>query len=230
MGPDIIMIVRHAEKPDAYGAVGTQYYGVDPTGSIAGNPAGDKHLITQGWQRAGALVSLFAPGLGKGTVAPPLAVPKFLFAADPGDMKETDGKGPSKRPAETLSAVASVLGLTVNTDFADTDYHHMVKTALTCDGPVLIAWQHEDIPLLNKAKDPGMSQSILDHTKTPAAQAAQLNIPKSWPHGPLWTGGPAEARYDLVFVFQRDAANTGFITGFSIQAQRLLAGDAAAPD
>jgi hypothetical protein len=86
MGATKIMVIRHAEKPDSYGSTGTAFYGVDPTGSLAGNPDGDKHLITQGGQRVGALVTLFAPL--RGTVAPPLAKPQFLFASDPGKMHE----------------------------------------------------------------------------------------------------------------------------------------------
>jgi hypothetical protein len=222
MGATKIMVIRHAEKPDSYGSTGTAFYGVDPTGSLAGNPDGDKHLITQGWQRVGALVTLFAPL--RGTVAPPLAKPQFLFASDPGKMHEKGGHGPSKRPAETLSGVAASLGLTPNTSFADTAYDDMIEAALACQGAVLIAWQHEDIPLLSKTGSPGISQSILDHTDTPAATSSGWHIPKKWPKGPLWQGGQPEARYDLVLVFDRPTG-TGPITDFALYGQMLIAGD-----
>lgn len=58
MGATRIMVIRHAERPGTYD--GTQYFGANPTGDIAGKN-GSKNLITTGWQRAGALVTLFAP-------------------------------------------------------------------------------------------------------------------------------------------------------------------------
>ena len=90
----------------------------------------------------------------------------------------------------------------------------MVTSALTCDGAVLIAWQHEDIALTTKTGGPGISQEILTQT----GATGTFNIPTSWPTGP--TG----ARYDLVFVFDRPSGN-GPITGFTLLAQQLLAGD-----
>jgi hypothetical protein len=90
----------------------------------------------------------------------------------------------------------------------------MVTTALACDGVVLIAWQHEDIPLTTKTGVPGISKEILTQTKTQGV----LDVPTSWPTG------PAGARYDVVFVFDRPTGD-GPITGFTLFAQQLLAGD-----
>ena len=90
----------------------------------------------------------------------------------------------------------------------------MVTAALACDGVVLIAWQHQDIALTTKTGDPGISQEILTQTGT----AATLGVPTSWP------AGPAGARYDLVFVFDRPSGR-GSITGFTLFPQQLLAGD-----
>jgi len=58
MGATKIMVIRHAEKPDRY--KGAQYAGVNNLGAVAGGD-GAKHLVTLGWERAGALVALFAP-------------------------------------------------------------------------------------------------------------------------------------------------------------------------
>ena len=78
MGATKIMVIRHAEKPGSYN--GVNYFGVDGVGSVSG-VAGEKHLVTLGWERAGALVGLFA--LPHGPETPVLATPQFLFASDP---------------------------------------------------------------------------------------------------------------------------------------------------
>ena len=218
MGATKIMVIRHAEKPGLY--ADTQYFGVNPTGDIAGE-AGSKHLITTGWQRAGALVTLFAPPWGS---KPGLATPASLFASDPeskSNGSDADDSGPSQRPYETLTPLAAVLNnLTIDVDFKKSHYDKMVAKALDQDGAVLIAWQHEDIALETKDGKPGISQVILDQTQTPAKN--NFNIPKTWPKG------PQGARYDLIFVFDRPTGK-GPIKNFSLIAQMLLAGDAPAP-
>jgi hypothetical protein len=109
--------------------------------------------------------------------------------------------------------------MTINQSFAKKDYKDMVAAALACAGVVLISWQHEDIALENKKGKPGISQEILTQT---GADGNPFNVPSSWPTG------PAGARYDLVWVFDRPSGN-GPITGFTLFAQTLLAGDAPAP-
>jgi hypothetical protein len=166
------------------------------------------------WERAGALVTLFATPWGPKT--PSLATPQFLFASDPiakhGD--DTSDEGPSQRPYETLTALAAKLSLSIDTSHGKNHYVKMMTSALACDGAVLIAWQHEYIPLATKTGVAGISQEILTQTGT----TGTFNIPTSWPTG------PAGARYDLVFVFDRPSGN-GPITGFTLLAQQLLAGD-----
>jgi hypothetical protein len=176
MGATKIMVIRHAEKPGSYGA---QYAGVNDLGTVAGIDDA-KHLVTLGWERAGALVTLFAPPWGP---KPPLATPQFLFSSDPtakhGD--DTTDEGPSNRPYETLIPLAAKLDLTPDVSYGQSHYAKMVTAALACDGVVLIAWQHEDIP---ETGDPGISQEILTQTRT----TATLGVPTTWPG----------ARYDLV--------------------------------
>jgi len=169
---------------------------------------------TLGWERAGALVTLFAAPWGPKT--PSLATPQFLFASDPIAKHDDDtgDEGPSQRPYETLTALAANLSLTIDASNGKNHYAKMVTSALACDGAVLIAWQHEDIALTTKTGGPGISQEILTQTGT----TGTFNIPTSWPTG------PAGARYDLVFVFDRPSGN-GPMTGFTLLAQQLLAGD-----
>ena len=107
----------------------------------------------------------------------------------------------------------------IDTSYAEKDYENMVADVLDCQGVVLIAWQHEDIPLLNKTGQPGISQCILTQTQTPSGT---FTVPSSWPKG------SQGARYDLVWVFDRPTGS-GTITDFTIFAQMLLAGDAPAP-
>jgi hypothetical protein len=160
-------------------------------------------------------VTLFAPPWGP---KPGLATPAYLFASDPeSNGSDADDSGPSQRPYETLSPLAARLGLTIDVHFKKSHYDKMVTKALERDGAVLIAWQHEDIALLTKDQQPGISQSILTQTQT----SAKFNIPKDWP------SGPQGARYDLIFVFDRPAGK-GPIENFSLVAQMLLAGDAPA--
>jgi hypothetical protein len=214
MGATRIMVLRHAEKPGTYG--GTQYDGVNLTGDIAGAD-GAKHLIVTGWQRAGALVTLFAPPWGPKAG---LDTPAHLFASDPqSDDGDADDAGPSQRPYETLTALAAKLNLSTDTHYKKSHYDKMVTKALAKDGAVLIAWQHEDIALQTKSGQPGISQLILTQTQTPSGK---FDIPTTWP------SGPQGARYDLIFVFDRPAGD-GPIQNFRLVAQMLLAGDAPAP-
>ena len=210
MGATKIMVIRHAEKPGLYG--GTAYSGVDEFATVSG-AAGAKHLVTLGWERAGALITLFASPWGPKT---PLATPKFLLASNP-DAKpgdDTSDEGPSQRPYETLTALKAKLNLTIDATHRKSHFAEMVTSALACEGVVLIAWQHEDIALKTKTGNPGISAEILTQTET----TGTLNVPTSWPIG------PAGADYDLVFVFDRSTGR-GPITGFTLVPQQLLGGD-----
>ena len=211
MGATKIMVIRHAEKPGSYNQ--KHYFGVDMLGKTAGD-GGAKHLVTLGWERAGALVTLFAPPWG--AKAPPLATPHFLFASDPTakDGDDPSDEGPSRRPYETLAALAAKLGLAIDITHGKNRYAKMVTSALACDGVVLIAWQHQDIALKAKTAA-GISQEILTQTGT----ASTFNVPTHWPTDPV--GG---ARYDLVFVFDRPSGH-GPISGFTLFPQQLLAAD-----
>jgi hypothetical protein len=79
MGAVKIMVIRHAEKPGGYN--GAQYAGVNALGTVAGD-LGAKHLVTLGWQRAGALVTLFAEPWGPKlpSLAPPTRPPNMMMS------------------------------------------------------------------------------------------------------------------------------------------------------
>jgi hypothetical protein len=200
MGATKIMVIRHAEKPGTYN--GQAYVGVDATGASSA-----KSLVTLGWQRAGGLITLFAAPWGP--KSPTLSTPGHIYAADT-VTRDSDGKTPSQRPYETVTAVAAQLGLAIGRKHGKNDYAKVVTDALGKDGAVLICWQHELIG--------SIGQCILGATGT----TAPLGVPASWPTG---AGG---ARYDLVWVFDRPSGS-GPITGFTQFAQMLLPGDAAAP-
>jgi hypothetical protein len=128
-----ILVIRHAEKPDGSAD------GVLPTGK-----RNAESLTVDGWQRAGALATLFAPARGPHQ-DPHLATPAFLYAS------KTNARKHSHRPYQTLMPLAAKLGLTINDAFKKDEYELMLVDAGGCDGVVLIAWQHEFIPRIGNS-------------------------------------------------------------------------------
>jgi hypothetical protein len=179
-----IMIIRHAEKPAGKVA------GVSEAGARGGH-----HLSVRGWQRAGALTCLFAPAHGP-LQDELLAKPAFIFASaaatdpEPGDSK-------SRRSEETVAPLAQVIGVHINLNFSKGQEVALAKAAMACDGPVLIAWRHEGIPLIANA--------IL------GTEIA----PRNWP----------KERFDVVFVLTLNPLDGTY--SFAQVGQRVLAGDLA---
>jgi hypothetical protein len=128
-----IMIIRHAEKPTTTPPPPT--YGVTITG--AQDP---DSLIVQGWQRAGALVTLFAPSRGP-LQSSDLATPQFIYATSTSD---TEGN----RPEETITPLAKQLNLVPNESFSKSQSGECATSAISCNGVVLISWPHGQIPNL----------------------------------------------------------------------------------
>ena len=180
-----IMIIRHAEKP-----VG------NITGINQNGTADSSSLIPQGWQRAGALIPLFGSSSG------PLPTPSYLFAPN------VFGSGTSEHPFETITPLAAKLGVAINAapdsgtvaQYDSTQYAAMLAAALACTGVVLIAWEHEDIPL--------MANLILGNTTT---------APQAWPSN----------RFDVVWTFDLNPATNTY--SFNQLPQLLLPGDQASP-
>ena len=124
-----IMVIRHAEKPN--GATG-----VMPDGSTS-----PEALTPTGWQRAGALVGLFAPPSGH-FADPRLASPQAIYAAGVAHHSN------SLRPQQTVAPLAAKLGLRVNMDHPKGDEAALVQAATTVGGIALISWEHEAIPAI----------------------------------------------------------------------------------
>jgi broad specificity phosphatase PhoE len=129
---ELVMIIRHGEKPD----------GSDP-GIDARGGKDDSSLTATGWQRAKQLVDLFDPA--SGTPQRGLATPVVIYAAGAND----DGEG--TRTRETVTPLADRLGLTVNTDFGKGEEKDLIKHLIAQPGPALISWQHEEIPSMANA-------------------------------------------------------------------------------
>ncbi len=127
---DIIMLIRHAEKPTGAGS---------PNGVTADGRESAGSLTVTGWTRAGALVGLFAPAHGE----PPagLVRPTAVWAADPrGDE--------GQRPQQTVTPLAARLGITVNTRFGKGQEVDLAAQLITGQGNALVAWQHQEIPAI----------------------------------------------------------------------------------
>jgi hypothetical protein len=125
-----ILLIRHAEKP----AKDSLPYGVTQEGE-----RNKESLEVRGWQRAGALINLFAPANGHFQHAS-LARPQFLYASKP--LKR---KG-SRRPVETITPLAEKLAVRINSDYPRFDIASMLEDVFSRRGVVLICWQREFIP------------------------------------------------------------------------------------
>lgn len=128
-----IMVVRHAEKPDANG----NERGLDEHGHD--DPRG---LTVRGWQRAGALVRFFAPVVGQRFTDGLLVTPKAIFAVAP--------HASSQRPTLTVQLLGQLLGLTVDSRFVSEDVASLIQAAERAEGPVLICWRHNHMAAIAK--------------------------------------------------------------------------------
>jgi len=131
------MIIRHGEKPPKNpGKTGPFDVQED------GEPGKGKSLIVQGWQRAGALNSLFAP-YGSSPANTEISKPDYIYAASPNQE--------SKRPCETVTPLAAWLGYAQGSSQFNVNYTigggetAMVGSVLALSGVVLICWEHDNI-------------------------------------------------------------------------------------
>lgn len=174
--PPCIQLIRHAEEPDAQAGI----RGVDERGA----PDADA-LSVRGWQRAGALVHLFAPASGWPS-RPPLARPGALFAA-------TDA-GKSHRPLCTLRPLAQRLGLRVDTRFgSEGEPRALLDAVLACDAPVLVAWRHESMAEVARA--------LAGEQVPPAWDAGRYDL--------VWVLEPQESGWRFTELPQRLLAGDG---------------------
>jgi hypothetical protein len=124
MAPHTVLLIRHAEKPDA----SCDSRGVDSRGHEA--PA---ELSVTGWQRSGALPRLFSPD----QPAEMLPRPDVIFAA-----RSRTG---SARPVRTVQLLAALHGLEVRDRYRSEDVDGVVRAIRECAGVVLVCWRHESI-------------------------------------------------------------------------------------
>ena len=144
----LVMLVRHAEKPGVDGK---------PSGVTIDGLPDSESLTPRGWQRAGALVGLFASDSIAGRQAI-LPVPTHLFASQVGPQSS------SRRPLETLQPLGERLGLSVDTRFLKEELGQLARAVRGIDGVVLISWEHHLIP--------SISNMIVGNTTT---------VPQIWP-------------------------------------------------
>ena len=102
----------------------------------------------------------------------------------------------SRRSLETLQPLAERLGLQVDTRFPKDEIGPLVQAILARDGVVLVSWEHHLIPSL--------AATLIGQPSL---------VPQVWP----------DDRFDVAWVFERDAKGTGF--RFHQVSQGLLAGD-----
>ena len=138
-----IMIIRHAEKH--------QRHNHDQGVTADGRPA-HHELTVRGWQRAAALVQLFAPGAARsGSLIQP---PQSIFASN------ATKQSPSLRAMHTAGPLATVLGIPVNHDYAEDQEAALASAVLQAPSPVLIVWHHGHIVRL--------AREIAGHIRYPA--------------------------------------------------------------
>jgi hypothetical protein len=127
---DLIMIIRHGEKPK--GSSSTDGHDAD------GTP--DKHaLTTRGWSRAQALVRLFAPTTGP--LRAGLVRPAAIYAAG-------GSSGEGLRTRQTVTPLAEHLNLSIDTQFTKGDETSLAREAAGRTEPTLICWQHGELPAI----------------------------------------------------------------------------------
>ena len=106
----------------------------------------------------------------------------------------------SRRPFQTVTPLAEKLAIRINSNFTKFQAEEMLGEAFSCEGAVLICWQREYIPEI--------ANHILGDDTT---------APQGWP----------EDRYDMVWVFDRDASSARY--SFKQVPQSLLMGDWPTP-
>jgi hypothetical protein len=129
-----IMVIRHAEKPDAAAGIA----GVSDHGA-----ADNDDLTVRGWQRAGALVRLFSP-VQPLSADGMIARPHALFATAP------TSDNPSRRPLHTIKPLSQDLVIEIDKRFVVHEEDKLLDAAKSAGPVVLISWHHERIDNIAK--------------------------------------------------------------------------------
>jgi hypothetical protein len=148
MPPSTILLIRHAEKPDA----SRDIRGVD----INGHESAAELSVT-GWQRSAALPRLFSPA----QPAEMLPRPNAIYAAASHPR--------SARPVRTVELLAQSLGLELHDRFGSDDLGALIKDLRAGSGVALVCWRHESIADIARA-------FIDDTTPVPDWDAKRFDI------------------------------------------------------
>jgi len=136
VSPEVIYIIRHAEKPLKPPASGVDY---------EGGP-NEHSLLPRGWQRSGALAALFHPDLGP--LRPGLRAPTTLVAPSWGHPHKTA----AHRSYQTIQGLSERLGLPITSPFAQGHEQQLADSLVRShSGVVLICWEHKHIPVIASA-------------------------------------------------------------------------------
>jgi broad specificity phosphatase PhoE len=154
-----IMIIRHAEK---------HQHGIHDRGVTADGRPAHHELTVRGWQRAGALVSFFAPhnALPKDS---PIQTPRSIFASN------ATKQSPSLRAMHTAGPLAAALGIAVNHDYAEDQEPALAAVVTSAPSPVLIVWHHgkSNVPAIGRMSDSTLSGSWKASRRMAAAGASR---------------------------------------------------------
>ena len=126
-----IFLIRHGEKPTEE----PQREGVDQYGR-----QNEHSLIPQGWERAGALATLFAPFVGSPRSG--LLVPEQLVSPRYENLKGTG----LYRTHQTIEPIEARLGIPIETAYSEEQLPELVAS-LTAppSGTTLVCWEHTQI-------------------------------------------------------------------------------------
>lgn len=165
------MLIRHGEKPTTPPPHGITIHGTK-----------DKEALTpRGWQRAGALVSYFAPFDGQFR-NPHIATPTLIYAAEVGPHSEC------LRHQQTVAPLIERLcdNADINFYFPKDQAHQVIASVLDHTGIVLICWEHEQFPHMVR--------------RIPISPNNTTPIPTQWDH----------KRFDLVWIFDYDEPTNAY--------------------
>ena len=185
--PRQLVLIRHAEKPV------DRAVGIDVAGAASG-----RCLTPRGWQRAGALATLFAPAIGDPRA--PLTRPDRLYSPE----YENDDRTVNHRTYETILPLAERLGIEIESPHKEGREAKLARRILAEDGGTsLVCWEHTLL--------------VAIASELPLADGS-MPVPAAWPGD----------RFDLVWLFELVTAETGPRYTFLQLPQLLLAGDAEA--
>jgi hypothetical protein len=143
--PEVIYLIRHAEKPLKPPLSGVDYEGGQ----------NEHSLLPRGWQRSGALAALFHPE--SGPMRAGLRTPTVLVAPSWGHP----GKTAAHRSYQTIQGLSEHLDLPITTQFAQGQEKELANSLVQSDsGVVLICWEHKHIPVIASSL-PLVSETVI---------------------------------------------------------------------